>query len=69
LGGHFPDNSLTSVVVGVGAFPHGGLNADTLALFAKHVKLDDEVMMTWHVCSEILWTYSAKIKVAKERLT
>ncbi|UCE10837.1 MAG: 16S rRNA methyltransferase [Candidatus Thorarchaeota archaeon] len=67
LEGLFPDDSLTPVIIGVGAFPYGNLNADTKLLFANHVELDSEVMMAWHVCSEVLWAYSASVNVAKER--
>jgi rRNA small subunit pseudouridine methyltransferase Nep1 len=63
-----PDNPSIPVVVGVGAFPHGALSPETKGLFTDHLELDSEVMMTWHVCSEILWTYSAKVRVMSKRL-
>ncbi|MHA1135375.1 MAG: hypothetical protein ACTSSE_02700 [Candidatus Thorarchaeota archaeon] len=62
-----PLDAAVPVIVGVGAFPHGDFSEDLKKLFATHLELDTEVMMAWHVCAEILWTYSSRIGVIKSR--
>ncbi len=56
-----PDDPSRPVIVGIGAFPHGDLSARIRPLFQHHVCLDNEVMMAWHVCSEVLWAYSLRV--------
>ena len=63
----FPLDVSVPVIVGVGAFPHGDFSEDLKKLFGTHLELDTEVMMAWHVCAEIMWTYSSKIGVIKRR--
>lgn len=62
-----PKDTSVPVVVGVGAFPHGAFPNAITGLFKTHLELDKEVMMAWHVCAEILWTYSGKIGVVGQR--
>jgi len=62
-----PTDSSVPVIVGVGAFPHGSISESTAKLFEYKLALDKDVMMTWHVCSEILWAYSLSVDVAKTR--
>jgi len=62
-----PDDASVSVVVGIGAFPHGDLSEDIKQLFDLHLELDREVMMAWHVCAEVLWAYSERIEVISKR--
>jgi len=63
----FPEDSAVPVILGVGAFPHGDLSNEVKSLFQTHIELDPEVMMAWHVCAEVLWVYSLKMKVVKSR--
>ncbi|MGY5881491.1 MAG: 16S rRNA methyltransferase [Candidatus Thorarchaeota archaeon] len=63
----FPDDASIPVIIGVGAFPHGDFSEDLKNLFGTHLELDTEVMMAWHVCAEILWMYSSRIGIIKER--
>ena len=67
LRGQLPQDSSVPVIVGVGAFPHGNLSEEIASLFDEHLELDMEVMMAWHVCAELLWTYSLSIGVVKTR--
>lgn len=62
-----PDDNSVPVVVGVGAFPHGDISDELKQLFDTHLELDREVMMAWHVCAEVLWTYSERIEVIRRR--
>jgi rRNA pseudouridine-1189 N-methylase Emg1 (Nep1/Mra1 family) len=62
-----PDDSETPVVVGIGAFPHGDFVQTTRELFTTSVELDTEVMMAWHVCSEIIWSYTHKYGIIDMR--
>jgi rRNA small subunit pseudouridine methyltransferase Nep1 len=62
-----PDDASIPVVVGIGAFPHGEISDDIKQLFNKHLELDREVMMAWHVCAEVLWAYSERIDVIRRR--
>lgn len=62
-----PADSKVPVILGVGAFPHGELSADVTKLFHSHVELDQEVMMAWHVCAEVLWIYSLKVGIIAAR--
>ena len=55
------------VVFGVGAFPHGDFTEETKDLFHQHIELDAEVMMAWHVCAEVVWTYTRERKVIERR--
>ncbi len=55
------------VLVGIGAFPHGDLSDEIVSLFDTQLELDREVMMAWHVCAEVLWTYSMVVGVSKSR--
>lgn len=64
-----PNDASIPVIVGVGAFPHGDFSEDLTKLFEIHLKLDTEVMMAWHVCAEILWTYSSRIGVIQNRFS
>ncbi len=68
LGALLPAVPSAPVVVGVGAFPHGEFKGSTQGLFTNHISLDKEVMMAWHVCAEILWTYSWRIGVSQKRI-
>jgi rRNA small subunit pseudouridine methyltransferase Nep1 len=67
LQGLFPQDPSIPVIVGVGAFPHGNLAEETASMFEDHLELDREVMMAWHVCSEVLWTYSRRVGVINSR--
>ncbi len=62
-----PNNQSIPVIAGIGAYPHGALSEEIVTLFDTHIELDREVMMAWHVCSELLWTYSLSIGVIKNR--
>ena len=62
-----PQDPSVPVIVGIGAFPHGNLSEETVSLFDTHLELDREVMMAWHVCADILWTYSLSVGVIKAR--
>ncbi len=64
-----PEDPLVPVIVGVGAFPHGDFSPAITHLFETHVSLDPEVMMAWHVCSEILWTYTLRHNIIQKRFT
>lgn len=55
-----PTDDSIPVIVGIGAFPHGEFRKDIYGLFETRIELDKEVMMAWHVCSEVLWLYSLK---------
>ena len=63
----FPNDQSIPVIAGVGAYPHGDLSEEIVNLFDTHIELDREVMMAWHVCSELLWTYSLSIGIIKTR--
>jgi rRNA small subunit pseudouridine methyltransferase Nep1 len=63
----FPSDLSIPAIVGVGAFPHGDFSEDLKNLFETHIELDREVMMAWHVCAEILWVYSARVGIVKNR--
>ena len=65
----FPLDTSIPVIVGVGAFPHGDFSEDLKKMFEIHLELDIEVMMAWHVCAEILWTYSSRIGVIQSRFS
>ena len=58
-----PQDSTMPVILGVGAFPHGDMSNSVKELFSTHLELDKEVMMAWHVCAEVLWTYSSRVGV------
>ncbi len=62
-----PQDSSVPVIVGIGSFPHGVLSDKVASLFNKHLELDKEMMMTWHICAEFVWLYSLKIDVVKSR--
>jgi rRNA small subunit pseudouridine methyltransferase Nep1 len=62
-----PSNPSFPVVVGIGAFPHGGFSEEISQLFTSHLEFDREVMMAWHVCAEVLWTYSRKVGIIEKR--
>jgi rRNA small subunit pseudouridine methyltransferase Nep1 len=62
-----PQDPSVPVILGVGAFPHGTLPEEIVSMFKTHLELDREVMMAWHVCAELLWTYSLRIGVIKSR--
>jgi len=63
----FPSKSDIPVILGVGAFPHGDFQGNVRDLFETHIELDRDVMMAWHVCSEVLWTYSLKHEIITKR--
>ncbi|TXT56553.1 MAG: Ribosomal RNA small subunit methyltransferase Nep1 [Candidatus Thorarchaeota archaeon] len=63
----YPSDPKEHVVFGVGAFPHGDFSPSVIQLFEKKLCLDVDVMMAWHVCAEILWSYSKKHTVTKNR--
>jgi len=67
LHNHLPNDVTIPVIFGVGAFPYGDFSEDLKKLFDTHLELDIEVMMAWHVCAEILWTYSSRIGVIERR--
>jgi len=69
LQSQLPSDPSIPVIVGVGAFPHGDFSEDLKNLFEKHIELDIEVMMAWHVCAEILWMYTARVGAIDERYT
>ena len=56
-----PQDSSVPVILGVGAFPYGDMSDSVKELFSTHLELDKEVMMAWHVCAEVLWTYSTRV--------
>jgi len=62
-----PSSTQIPVVVGIGAFPHGDFHSDARSLFKMHIELDVEVMMAWHVCTEVLWCYSLKHDIIAKR--
>lgn len=62
-----PEDDATPVIVGVGAFPHGDFSDEIKQLFDTHIALDSDVMMAWHVCSEIIWSYSLKTNIISKR--
>ncbi|MFW9907462.1 MAG: 16S rRNA methyltransferase [Candidatus Thorarchaeota archaeon] len=62
-----PESSDVPVIIGVGMFPHGDFSSATRTAFQTAIELDKEVMMGWHVCSEILWTYTLKHHVIRTR--
>jgi rRNA small subunit pseudouridine methyltransferase Nep1 len=62
-----PTDPSIPVIVGIGAFPHGDFAEDLKKIFETHIELDREVMMAWHVCAEIVWSYSAKARVIETR--
>ncbi len=62
-----PDDVSVPVVIGIGAFPHGDISDDIKQLFNKHLELDREIMMAWHVCAEVLWIYSERVEVIRQR--
>ncbi len=62
-----PTDPSVPVVVGVGAFPHGDFSDATISLFDLQLEFDVDVMMAWHVCSEILWTYSHNVGIIEKR--
>jgi rRNA small subunit pseudouridine methyltransferase Nep1 len=62
-----PEDPTVPVIAGIGAFPHGTLSEEIVSLFDTHLELDKEVMMAWHVCAEIIWTYSARVKAIENR--
>ena len=63
----FPSDMDIPVILGVGAFPHGDFQGNMSDVFKTHIELDRDVMMAWHVCSEILWAYSLKHEVIAKR--
>ena len=63
----FPSDSSTPVIVGVGAFPHGDFGDELKQVFDTHIELDRDVMMAWHVCAEVVWSYSARVRVIETR--
>lgn len=65
----FSEESHVPIIVGVGAFPHGSFDIAIPKLFKEHVSLDGEVMMAWHVCTEVLWTYSLRTGISRKRLS
>lgn len=62
-----PTDVTIPLIVGIGAFPHGDLSQDIKTMFESHVELDKDTMMAWHVCAEVLWTYSRRINVISRR--
>jgi rRNA pseudouridine-1189 N-methylase Emg1 (Nep1/Mra1 family) len=63
----FPSDLKTPVILGVGVFPHGDFTSNARELFMTHIELDPEVMMAWHVCTEVVWCYSLKHEIASFR--
>ncbi len=63
----YPSKSDVPVILGVGAFPHGDFLGNARDVFETHIELDHDVMMAWHVCSEVLWTYSLKHEIIANR--
>jgi len=64
-----PEGPNTPAIIGIGAFPHGEFEKSIPGLFREHVCLDSEVMMAWHVCAEVLWTYSWRVGASQKRLS
>ncbi len=62
-----PSDISIPVIIGIGAFPHGDFQLDIQGFFDLHIELDTEVMMAWHVCSEILWLYALKNDITSKR--
>ena len=62
-----PQDPSLPVIVGIGAFPHGKLSEEIISMFDINVELDRDVMMAWHVCTELLWTYSMRVGVVETR--
>ena len=62
-----PQNPKVPVIVGIGAFPHGNLSEEIIAIFDTSIELDTEVMMAWQVGAEFLWIYSLSVGVVKTR--
>ena len=64
----FPDEVSEPVIVGVGAFPHGTFSPEVEQIFEESIRLDKDVMMAWHACAEIVWLYTQKMDVLRNRL-
>lgn len=62
-----PQDPSVPAIVGIGAFPHGNLSEEIIAIFDTSIELDREVMMAWQVCAEFLWVYSLIVGVVKTR--
>jgi len=62
-----PEETETPVIIGIGAFPHGDFKMISHDQFSKSIELDKEVMMAWHVCSELVWSYTQKHNIISER--
>lgn len=59
--------SSSNVTVGIGAFPHGDFSEEIKELFSQHLELDKDVMMAWHICAVMVWTYSKATEVVRKR--
>ncbi len=62
-----PSSVKTPVAIGIGAFPHGDMSSEIKSLFDRHLRLDSDMMMAWHVCAEAVWVYSKRVGVIEER--
>ncbi|MHA2432743.1 MAG: hypothetical protein ACXADO_05895, partial [Candidatus Thorarchaeota archaeon] len=67
LGTGLPADTSIPVTIGVGAYPHGDLKQGIKDEFKTHIELDKDTMMAWHVCAEVIWTYSWRVSVVKSR--
>jgi rRNA small subunit pseudouridine methyltransferase Nep1 len=63
----FPTDISIPIIVGIGAFPHGNFSKEITNLFPVHLEFDEEIMMAWHVCAEVLWAYSWKTGIIGKR--
>jgi rRNA pseudouridine-1189 N-methylase Emg1 (Nep1/Mra1 family) len=62
-----PSSPFTPVIIGIGAFPHGDFSEEITHFFQSSLEFDKEILMAWHVCAEVLWTYSRKMEVIEKR--
>ncbi len=63
-----PESDDVPVILGVGGFPHGDMRREITSLFETQLSLDPDIMMAWHVCTEVLWIYSHRVQVSEKRL-
>ncbi|TFF92114.1 16S rRNA methyltransferase [Candidatus Thorarchaeota archaeon] len=61
----FLERRETPMIVGVGAFPHGDFSKRVSELFETQLRLDSDVMMAWHVCTEVVWAYHGALERAQ----
>jgi rRNA pseudouridine-1189 N-methylase Emg1 (Nep1/Mra1 family) len=53
--------------IGIGAFPHGDFSKEITSLFVQKMELDKDVMMAWHICAAVVWSYSKSVEIIRKR--